>query len=67
MLSPFVSQKMGLFVSKEKGEDLVALTALIEEGTVTPVIRATFPLSEVPAAMRHLEAGHAKGKVAITI
>ena len=62
MLSPFVSQKMGLFASKEKGEDLVVLKELIEAGKVTPVIGATFPLSDVPDAMRHLEAGHAEAR-----
>ena len=67
MLSPFVSQKMGLFASKEKGEDLVVLKELIEAGKVTPVIGATFPLSDVPDAMRHLEAGHARGKILITV
>jgi NADPH:quinone reductase-like Zn-dependent oxidoreductase len=67
MLSPFVSQKLGLFASKERGKDLVVLKELIEAGKVTPVIGATFPLGEVPEAMRHLEAGHARGKIVITI
>ena len=62
MLSPLVSQRLGLFVSKEKGEDLVVLKGLIEDGKVTPVIGATFPLSEVPQAMRHLEGGHGRGR-----
>ncbi|MGH2636410.1 MAG: NAD(P)-dependent alcohol dehydrogenase [Actinomycetota bacterium] len=66
-LSPFVSQRLGLFASKEKGEDLVVLKELIEAGKVTPVIGATYPLSEVPQAMRQLEAGHARGKIVITI
>jgi NADPH:quinone reductase-like Zn-dependent oxidoreductase len=66
MLSPFVSQKMGLFASKEKGEDLVVLKELIEAGKITPVVGATYPLSEVPEAMRRLEAGHARGKIVIT-
>jgi hypothetical protein len=34
MLSPFVSQKLGLFASKESGEDLVVLKELIEAGVV---------------------------------
>ena len=67
MLSPFVSQRLGLFASKENGEDLVVLKELIEAGKVTPVIGATFPLSKVPEAMRHLEAGHARGKIVITV
>jgi NADPH:quinone reductase-like Zn-dependent oxidoreductase len=67
MLSPFVSQKLGLFASKEKGEDLVVLKKLIEAGKVTPVIDRTYPLNEVPEAMRRLEAGHARGKLVITL
>jgi NADPH:quinone reductase-like Zn-dependent oxidoreductase len=67
MLSPFVSQKLGLFASKENGGDLVVLKELIEAGKVTPVIDTTYPLSEVPEALRHLEEGHARGKVVITV
>jgi NADPH:quinone reductase-like Zn-dependent oxidoreductase len=54
MLSPFVSQKLGTFVAKANGEDLVALTELIEAGKVTPVVDKAYPLSEVPEAIRHL-------------
>jgi NADPH:quinone reductase-like Zn-dependent oxidoreductase len=67
MLSPFVSQKLGTFVAKAKGEDLVVLTDLIEAGKVTPAIDKEYPLSEVPAAIRHLAEGHARGKVVITM
>ena len=42
-----MSQKLGLFASKEKVEDLVVLKELIEAGKVTPVIGATYPLSEL--------------------
>jgi NADPH:quinone reductase-like Zn-dependent oxidoreductase len=67
MLSPFVRQKLGTFVAKANGEDLVVLKELIEAGMVTPVIDKAYPLSEVPEAIRHLEAGHARGKVVITV
>jgi NADPH:quinone reductase-like Zn-dependent oxidoreductase len=62
-----VSQKLGTFVAKAKGEDLVVLTDLIEAGKVTPAIDKEYPLSEVPAAIRHLAEGHARGKVVITM
>ena len=39
----------------------------IEAGKITPVIDATYPLSEVPEAIRHLEEGHARGKIVITV
>src|SRR5919112_447874 len=67
ILSPFVSQKLGTFVSTPNHEDLLVLTELIESGKVTPVIDRTYPLSEVPEAIRYLEGGHARGKVVITV
>ena len=67
MLSPFVSQKLGTFVAKANGEKLVVLKQLIEAGKVTPVVDKTYALSDVPEAIRHLEEGHARGKVAITV
>jgi NADPH:quinone reductase-like Zn-dependent oxidoreductase len=67
MLSPFVDQKLGTFVSKENHEDMIVLKELIEAGKVAPVINRTYPLSEVPEAIRYLEEGHAQGKVVITV
>ncbi len=66
-MSRFVSQKMTTFTAKECTEDLVVLKELIEAGKVTPVIDRTYPLSEVPEAIRYLEEGHARGKIVITI
>jgi NADPH:quinone reductase-like Zn-dependent oxidoreductase len=67
VLSPFVSQKLGTFVNNENHEDLLVLKELIESGKVTPVIDRTYPLSEVPEAIRYLEEGHARGKVVIAV
>jgi NADPH:quinone reductase-like Zn-dependent oxidoreductase len=46
---------------------MIVLKELIEAGKVTPVINRTYPLSEVPEAIRYLEEGHAQGKVVITV
>ena len=46
---------------------MIVLKELIEAGKITPVIDRTYPLGEVPEAIRYLKAGHARGKVAITI
>jgi len=62
-----VGQKLGTFISKENHEDMLALKELIESGKLTPVIDRTYPLSQVPEAIRYLEEGHARGKVAITV
>jgi NADPH:quinone reductase-like Zn-dependent oxidoreductase len=67
MLSPFVSQKLGTFVNKENYQDLIVLGELIESGKITPVIDRTYPLAEVPEAIRYLEEGHARGKVVISV
>jgi NADPH:quinone reductase-like Zn-dependent oxidoreductase len=67
VLSPFVSQKMASFTAKANKEDLQLLKQFIEAGTITPVIDRTYPLSEVPEAIRYLEEGHARGKVVITV
>ena len=47
--------------------DLQFVTELIEAGKIRPVIDKTFPLSEVPEAIRYLTAGHARGKIIITV
>jgi NADPH:quinone reductase-like Zn-dependent oxidoreductase len=48
-------------------EDVAFLKQLIEAGSLRPVIDTIYPLSEVPAALRYLEEGHARGKIVITI
>jgi NADPH:quinone reductase-like Zn-dependent oxidoreductase len=53
--------------SKPRQEDLQTLRELIEAGKVTPVIDRTYPLREVPEAIRHLQAGHTRGKLVITL
>lgn len=67
LLSMFVGQDLKMFVSKEKHEDMLTLTELIEAGKVTPAVERTYPLSEVPKAIRHIEEGHARGKLVITV
>jgi NADPH:quinone reductase-like Zn-dependent oxidoreductase len=67
VLSPFVSQKLASFTVKPNREDLLFLKRLVEAGKLTPVIDRTYPLGETPEAIRYLEAGHAQGKVVITV
>ena len=65
-LSPFVHQKLGFFISKERSQDLEELRKLLETGAVTPVVDMAFPLDQVPDAIRYLRAGRARGKIVIT-
>jgi NADPH:quinone reductase-like Zn-dependent oxidoreductase len=67
VVSLFVRQRLTMLASKEHHTYLEALRPFIEAGQVTPAIDKTYPLAEVPAAMRDLEAGHVRGKIAITI
>jgi NADPH:quinone reductase-like Zn-dependent oxidoreductase len=67
LLFPFVSQKLGTFISSENQKDMMILKELIESGKLTPVIDRTYPLVEVPDAIRYLEEGHARGKIVITV
>jgi NADPH:quinone reductase-like Zn-dependent oxidoreductase len=67
LLFPLVSQKLSTFIASENSADLVILRDLIEAGKVTPAIDHTYPLSQTPAAIRHVQEGRAAGKVVITI
>ncbi len=55
------------FLAKINKEDLVVLQELLEAGTVTPVIDKRYGLSEVSEALRYLGAGHARGKIVVTV
>jgi NADPH:quinone reductase-like Zn-dependent oxidoreductase len=68
VLSMVSSQTMKGFVATENAADLVVLKDLIEAGKVTPLIDRTFPLADVPEAMRYLREGRGrKGKIVITV
>jgi NADPH:quinone reductase-like Zn-dependent oxidoreductase len=67
LMSPFISQKMGMMMAELNKEDLTILGDLMQSGKVKPVIDRTYPLSRIAEAMRYLEAGHARGKVIITV
>ena len=66
-LAPFVRQRALLIVGKINRDNLAFIAKLIDEGKLTPVIDRTYPLTEAPEAIRHLETGHARGKVVVTV
>jgi len=66
-VSLLVGHRLAMLAAKERASDLERLTPLIEAGKVTPSVDRTYPLNQVPDAMRHLEAGKVRGKVAISI
>jgi NADPH:quinone reductase-like Zn-dependent oxidoreductase len=67
VISRFVPQTLSLFTQDGRTKTLDELRDLIETGQVTPAIDRTYPLAEVPAAMRYFVDEHARGKVAITL
>ena len=66
-LSPFVSQLPRPRTLKQAADRLAVLKELMEAGKITPVIDRTYPLNEVPEAIRYLEEGRAQGKVVNTV
>ncbi len=66
-LSPFVRQRLTMKTPKEHYRDLERLAQLIDAGTLTPTIDRTYPLDQTPDAMRHLQAGQARGKIVIAV
>ena len=60
-------KKMGGVSAKIDQKDLVTLKELLEAGKIVPVVDKRYPLSEAAEALRYLGAGHARGKVVITI
>ncbi len=66
-MSPFVSQLPDLSFSMPTKKDSMAVLKEFLEAGITLVIDRTYPLSEVPEAIRYLEEGHTQGKVVITV
>jgi NADPH:quinone reductase-like Zn-dependent oxidoreductase len=61
------SQKTTFFIANPNKADLLVLSELIESGKVTPVIDRRYELAEVADALEYLGAGHARGKVVVTV
>jgi NADPH:quinone reductase-like Zn-dependent oxidoreductase len=67
VLSRLASQAFVGCLAKSSQADLTVIHDLMTDGKVTPVIDQPYSLSEVPAAIRYLEQGHARGKVIVTM
>ena len=66
-LSPFVRQRVRVFIVRHNRADLAVLKELVEAGKVTPVIDRRYPLRDVPEALRYQGEGHSRGKIVITV
>ena len=63
----FVSQRLRPLPSKQKREELLTVTELIESGKLTPIVDRTYPLADTAEGLRYVEQGHARGKVVVTV
>ncbi|OLT11980.1 hypothetical protein BJF79_04065 [Actinomadura sp. CNU-125] len=66
LTAPFVKQRIARVAWKPNAADLRFLADLMEKEEIVPVIDRTYPFAEIPEALRHIEGGHARGKVAVT-
>lgn len=67
VLSLFLRQRLTMLASKERASDLAPLTDLIEAGEVVPSLDKVYPLEQVADALRRLEAGNVRGKLAVRV
>jgi NADPH:quinone reductase-like Zn-dependent oxidoreductase len=63
----FVSQRLRPLPSKQTQEELLDVTRLIAEGKLTPVVDRTYPLTETAEGLSHVEQGHTRGKIVVTV
>jgi NADPH:quinone reductase-like Zn-dependent oxidoreductase len=63
----FVRQRLRILPTREDRAELAAITELIGDGKLKPVLDRTYPLADTAEGLRHVETGHARGKVVITV
>jgi len=63
----FVRQRLRPFIAKPNQADLRTLTGLVDDGRLTPVLDRTYPMAATAEGLRHVEQGHTRGKVVITV
>ena len=62
----FVSQRLRPLPSRQNRAELLAVTGLIEDGKLMPVVDRTYPLADTAEGLRYVEQGHARGKAVVT-
>jgi NADPH:quinone reductase-like Zn-dependent oxidoreductase len=67
VLSSFVAQRLVSVLNKEHYSGLERLAELATAGQVSPCVEQSYPLAQVPDAIRRLKAGNIRGQVVITI
>ena len=67
VVNALVRERLRLVPHEQHRENLLTLTRLIQAGKLTPVLDRTYPLADTAEGLRHLEQGHARGKIVITV
>jgi NADPH:quinone reductase-like Zn-dependent oxidoreductase len=67
LLKRFVTQEVGFMLADVTKNDLTYLADLVQTGKMKVIIDKTYPLSQLPDAMRYVETGRARGKVVVTV
>lgn len=66
-IDPFVRHRLRSVVSTENPDGLALLSEALADGSLRPVVERSWPLAEVAAAIDHVAAGAARGKVVLTV
>lgn len=71
LLGPFIKRVTGrhvrMLIVPQNRSDLIEITKLCETGKIVPAIDRQYPFSEIPAALRYVSEGYAKGKIVINM
>jgi NADPH:quinone reductase-like Zn-dependent oxidoreductase len=57
----------GMRPPREKARDLTFIKELVEAGEIRPVLEREYPMEQISDAHRHVETGHKKGGVVMTM
>ncbi|HEY3036187.1 MAG TPA: zinc-binding dehydrogenase, partial [Streptosporangiaceae bacterium] len=53
--------------ARQNRQELIDVTAFIEDGKLTPVVGRTYSLADTAEGLRHVEQGHTRGKAVVTV
>ena len=67
MMSPFTKQKLRMVMAGSDRDDLAKIAAMVDQGSLRPVIEQVYPFEQAPDALRHLASHRARGKVVVTV
>ena len=67
VLSPFISQNIATSYAEQDEDPLNTVRVLLEPGGITPIVSHTYPLAEVPDAIRYMVEGNPVGRIVISV